>query len=247
MARKFELCYLYHSYLQYSRQLGTQIVDIYVGPNRRHFHLHKQILCDKVPFFQMMLTGGYKETQDQEASLEEDDPDAFDLFVQWLYKDRLLPIDVSKQTPDLDCGPFFDLIKLYYFAEKICLADLMDYVMSVLQAAYDKSVLEEPYNDFETLVNLTVMKYVNQNTSPAAKLRLFMAEQYHHVTRPPGYEFRSWYTMPPSLVERPELAEDIDVMELIQSIQNQPPKMPMLGPMRGPFCYYHIHEVKDKQ
>jgi hypothetical protein len=33
------------------RLMGTEMVDLYVGPTEVHFSVHKEILCNKIPYF----------------------------------------------------------------------------------------------------------------------------------------------------------------------------------------------------
>jgi hypothetical protein len=46
-----------------------------------------------------MFSGGFKEVIESTVRMPEDDPDAFDLFMEWIYAGRLNPPDVDKHTP----------------------------------------------------------------------------------------------------------------------------------------------------
>ncbi|TVY80459.1 hypothetical protein LSUE1_G005344 [Lachnellula suecica] len=115
----------------FDRSFGLEMVDIFVGPEKEHFHVHKKPLCARVPYFDKMFCGQFLESEQQSATLPEDDPIVFNLFLMWVYGDgSLAPVDFSKNT--VDSGPILDRIKLYGFAEKICLTELSDYLMTTL-------------------------------------------------------------------------------------------------------------------
>lgn len=64
------------------------MVDIFVGPQKQHFHVHKNPLCTRVPYFEKVFKeGGFLESVDQVATLPEDDPVAFSLLLEWVYND----------------------------------------------------------------------------------------------------------------------------------------------------------------
>lgn len=62
------------------------IVDVYVGPNRTKFVIHKQLLTSKSEYFNKALNGKFREAAENQITLEEDPPEAFDLLVVWLYR-----------------------------------------------------------------------------------------------------------------------------------------------------------------
>jgi hypothetical protein len=112
------------------------MVDIFVGPDKQRFHVYKKLLCSRVPYFEKMFQeGGFIESVDDTATLPEDDPATFSLFLEWLYTARLAPLDISKSTQT--SGPFVNRIKLYQFAHKLCLLNLADYTMTNMMSNYD--------------------------------------------------------------------------------------------------------------
>jgi hypothetical protein len=66
--------------------IGTDMVDIYVGgehfrePNKL-FRAHKALLCSKIPYFDKMFNGGFKEAIENVANLPEDHPQSFDVLI----------------------------------------------------------------------------------------------------------------------------------------------------------------------
>lgn len=53
------------------------MVDIYVGPEKRLFRVHKKPLCEQIPKFKLMFEGKFKEAGEGIAHLTEANADAF--------------------------------------------------------------------------------------------------------------------------------------------------------------------------
>jgi hypothetical protein len=104
------------------------MVDLYVGHHKERFHVHKAILCEKVPYFQHMFNGNFEDAKPNVAHFPEDDPEAFDLILRWIYWNNieLIP-SVSSFLPK---SPFWKSITFYILAEKLCLPKLQDHIMS---------------------------------------------------------------------------------------------------------------------
>lgn len=60
------------------------LVKIYVGPQKKQWMLPKDLLCDRFSFFKAAFKGGFKEAAEKEMWLEEDDPEAFGLLVDYV-------------------------------------------------------------------------------------------------------------------------------------------------------------------
>lgn len=61
------------------------MVTVFVGPKRKVFHLHRDLLCDRSAYFKATLLGSFKEAETQELFLADDDVAAFEIFVNCLY------------------------------------------------------------------------------------------------------------------------------------------------------------------
>ncbi|KAL9608849.1 MAG: hypothetical protein Q9167_006335 [Letrouitia subvulpina] len=74
------------------------MVTIHVGQKRKQFHVHRNLLCSKSAFFQAAFSAGPPAAAASDPDtvprlrtaiyLEDHDPNAFGLFVDWLYKDK---------------------------------------------------------------------------------------------------------------------------------------------------------------
>ncbi|PQE11709.1 BTB POZ domain-containing protein [Rutstroemia sp. NJR-2017a WRK4] len=105
-------------------RLGTVIVTIYVGEDKVKFTIHKKLLCDHVKFFDKAFRGGFKEVADGVVHLPDQDPDAFGLFVEWIYQTHF-PSFRSVDDPRIFC-------RLYMFAEKTAQEDLANATADIL-------------------------------------------------------------------------------------------------------------------
>jgi hypothetical protein len=69
--------------------MGSQSVIIYVGPERKRYLIHKELLTKQSEFFNRALNGKFKEAEENSIYLEEESTAAFDLLVGWLYQGRI--------------------------------------------------------------------------------------------------------------------------------------------------------------
>lgn len=67
--------------LTVSMVVGTEMVEIYVGPKMHHFQIHKNLLYEKVLYFDMMFHGGFKEAKTNSVVSLEDSRESFDLLL----------------------------------------------------------------------------------------------------------------------------------------------------------------------
>lgn len=65
--------------------MGTEMVNLLVGPEKTLFVVHKLRLCRRIPYFEKMFNGHFKETASQEAAFPEENAATFDLMLEWVY------------------------------------------------------------------------------------------------------------------------------------------------------------------
>ncbi|KAE8443675.1 hypothetical protein EG329_001447 [Mollisiaceae sp. DMI_Dod_QoI] len=68
--------------MPFRNEMGSEMVDIYVGPEEEPFRVHKQKLCRRIPYFDKMFNGQFKEASENVGRLPEDDPAAFDVLME---------------------------------------------------------------------------------------------------------------------------------------------------------------------
>jgi BTB/POZ domain len=71
------------------------------GPKLTKFTIHKDFICFYSPFFASAFNGLYKEGQTQTMTLYEIEPEAFGMFVSWLYQRKLPTHTVEFEHVDL--------------------------------------------------------------------------------------------------------------------------------------------------
>ena len=97
------------------------MIDVFVGAEQKKFHLHRDLLCDRSEYFKACFEGNFKEAQQKELFLPEEDIESFDLFVRWLYGAPLKEV-----SSDDDLLIYLALIVL---ANKLCLEYLRNETM----------------------------------------------------------------------------------------------------------------------
>lgn len=114
------------------------IVEVVVGPTKRLFMFHKQILCDLSPFFKAALTGRFREGDEQRVEFLETDIVIFEQFQCWLYS-GIIPA-TRDMVKDKNHEVFPVLTNLYIFGDKLGIPALQNKVIdSYLQARAVKS------------------------------------------------------------------------------------------------------------
>ena len=79
------------------------------GSAIKTWHLPKELLVNASPFFTAALDGPFSEATSRKVTLPEDEPDAFALFVRWLYVGKIGCMPVATQV---------GLNKTYYAVSK---------------------------------------------------------------------------------------------------------------------------------
>lgn len=108
------------------------MVDLYVGPEKEHFHVHKAAICGKIPYFEKMFKeGGFAESYNNSVTFPEDDPVSFDMLLGWVYRGSFM---VPKEGTDAKGRPILTWSpgSPYQLAEKLCLPALQDHAMDTI-------------------------------------------------------------------------------------------------------------------
>jgi hypothetical protein len=82
--------------LTHSSDLGTDFVKITVGTDStlKTFAVHENLLCERSGFFRTCLNGKWKESDDRNITLPDDDPSIIQLYIQSLYVSLSANIEV---------------------------------------------------------------------------------------------------------------------------------------------------------
>jgi len=137
----------------YMDEIGAEMINIYVGPSKQLFWLHKAKLCSRIPIFDKMFNGDFKGALDNVAYLGEDDPASFDLLAEWTNYptssksprwNRELAMVKNKEGNEVAS---WDPVGFYSLAEKYWLPEVQDHIMDAL-IQYHKERNELPSVDF---------------------------------------------------------------------------------------------------
>lgn len=109
------------------------MVQVTVGKPPKEYWLHRKLLMARSDYFKMAFAEDrFMEGRTGALVMEEDDPDAFDMFVNWLYTDRLPDPEMQAQMIDnSDTIRSLTVLKFFTLADKVLLGsqvkrDLMD-------------------------------------------------------------------------------------------------------------------------
>src|SRR3979490_2719149 len=69
------------------------MVDIYVGPEAKHYRLPKDMLCYYSTYFDRCFNGGFKEAKEQKLVLSEDSVEFFELLMDYIFINGDKPIE----------------------------------------------------------------------------------------------------------------------------------------------------------
>jgi hypothetical protein len=98
--------------------------------------VHKDLLCQKSPYFSAAANDCWKEGQEGRVPLSDDDPAAFALYVQWLYRGRIFSArdmsDTGGNQEEIDL-----LVEAFVLGEKLQDRDFKDAIIDSLIHAVD--------------------------------------------------------------------------------------------------------------
>ena len=209
------------------------MIGILVGPEQKAFRVHKNLLCTKVPYFQKILNGGFKEATEQVAKLPYDDPAAFGLFLEWLYVGRLPPIPPFSVDKWKWSHLIFERVKLYCFAENIASPKLMDYTMTTLISGYLQN---------NTLPSFGQIKLAYRNSLSTSRLRKFMSQSVHYICTSPMCSAEIWSNKEicEFLIGNKEGATD-----LVESMRESSGEVTP-DPRCMALCTFHVHPENEE-
>ncbi|KAE9381260.1 hypothetical protein N431DRAFT_322954, partial [Stipitochalara longipes BDJ] len=144
--------------------LGDELVTIYVGDKRKKFVVHKKLLCGSADYFKGAFTRGFEEARKGEMYMSDDSPEAFSLYVDWLYRSSIPIVNTEAHLRSL--------YELYLLADKLCLIELKDKTMDTIQDMAVKYDLKD-----ELIKPILVTKVIQNTLTKMEGLRSFCVHQ----------------------------------------------------------------------
>lgn len=214
--------------LQRDRLLSGPMIDVYVGGARRHWALHRNLLCHHSELLENELEGDGKTTQRKDAlDLPDHDPAGFELLVKWLYQGRL--DDVSDMA---DAGQKYEYAvschKLYLLCDRLDMPQLKNVAMD----QYRKGL-----NEAELVPDADEIDDIYRSSPAGSPFRKLMTRVAARQIMDPGSE-RDVETYRQCFDKNPDFAVD-----LVNAIRHGTGGMLFEDPTElGNPCEYHDHE-----
>jgi hypothetical protein len=206
--------------------IGIDMVDIYVGPEKEHFHVHRVAVCSKIPYFEKIFKdGGFAESYTISATFPEDDPGSFDLLLGWVYHGSIkVPAARTDDIGDLRLSWLPD--SLYKLTEKICLPQLQDQVIDMF-IGFSRQTDSMPSTS-------TIMAAYSESRKNSG-LRRYYAQSLAFILVQ-GDKCSAWTVdeLTDTMSKEVELTRDVFTV-LIDSKGN------VKDPVKEPDCKYHCH------
>jgi hypothetical protein len=203
------------------------LLNIYVGPKGRRWTLHQNLLTHHTKFFDATLTanGEHKRIKDGKLELPDEDPDAFELLVKWMYQGRIG--DVSWMPKDVKWDYAFTCQKLYLLCDTIGLQVLKNLAIDQFRrGCHEASLVPGPEE----------MKPIYHKTRPGSPFRKLVSKiAARQIMDPDSQKDASSYR--DCFAASPDFAVDV-----INAIKDGAGGSLFDDPTEGNSCRYHEHE-----
>lgn len=173
------------------------IVTIHVGKSRAAFHVHMNHVCRVSPVLKSAFTGKFKETAEKSMDLPENDPDVFELFLQWVYE-KTCQLPAGDINEEID-KRYMQLAQLYVLADQLLVIELKNYVIDLYF---------EITTQTDRLPRPAVVFYVYENSMKGSPLRKLLVQSYSCMLDLGWYKNKSNAEI---LSENPEFASDLAI------------------------------------
>lgn len=146
---------------------GDPFVTLLVGPEELVYHVHQSILCNNSKVFKATFCGEFRESSNRSMSLPDDNIEAVERMIQWLYSAKLgLTSSISAEASG---GFHWQLANLNTLADKYDILRLKNKIIDELYEAKTRLTKPPPF---------TVITYVYDNTTEHFSYRKLMVDWY---------------------------------------------------------------------
>lgn len=145
----------------------TDVIDIYVGPERDCFRLYRPLIVSSSDYFKIALRHKFRESENHRFDLIDDDPDSFAVYAHWLiWKKLAVKLDKSK-TGKNGRTEFQQLAYAYVLGDKLQDTRFRNDIINAFVAKRENEKL---------LPGSATIDYVYMNTPESSKLRKFLVD-----------------------------------------------------------------------
>ena len=178
------------------RFADVDIVDLHVGTSKTSFRVHKDQLCEASAFFKAAFGNDhFREGQTKEMTLQDDDAQIFELFIQWIYKDK--PALTYLQEEESGKIYLLDQLKLWVLGNKYDVPGLRQHITDLIFAALKSGKIGLPTPS---------VSYLYANSSESSGLRRLVVDWSIWRVR------KDWFAQPKThacLLKTPEFAVEL--------------------------------------
>jgi hypothetical protein len=127
------------------------------------FMVHEKVICASSAFFKVAMRHQWKESKERTVHLEEDKPEIFLMYINWLYNGTI-PIDFDEP----DNNQYLRLAQAYVLGDKLRDGDFCDAVVdAIIDGCQHQASDGETYSPGAQSINYI---YENLLSSPAKRL-----------------------------------------------------------------------------
>lgn len=221
------------------RLLSGPLVDIYVGPSKRHWSLHRNLLCHHSERLQADLSpengdaspnSKKKKNNNQDGNvgdkldLPDDDPVGFELFIKWLYQGKL--DDVSEFPEERKYDYAVACHKLYALCARFEMTQLANLAIDQYRKALFEAQLVPDAEEINEIYRRSA------KGSPFRKLMTQIAAR--QIMDPDSDKDAESYRQ--CFADNPDFAVD-----MVNAIKQGTGGMLFEDPTDGDNCPYHDH------
>ncbi|PSN71298.1 hypothetical protein BS50DRAFT_570687, partial [Corynespora cassiicola Philippines] len=211
----------------YAELLSGSMLDIYVGPSRRRWALHRNLLFHHSEALESELYGDHGKPLDS-LELPDHDPEGFELLVKWLYQGKL--DDVSDMA---DANQKYDYAVSCYKLYMLCDRFDMPQLKNVAMDQYRKGL-----NEAELVPDASEIDEIYRKSPEGSPFRRLMTQIAARQIMDPGSD-RNIETYRQCFTDNPDFAVD-----LVNAIKQGTGGMLFDDPTDpGNECAYHDHET----
>ncbi|RMZ28718.1 hypothetical protein D0859_07192 [Hortaea werneckii] len=214
----------------HKRLLSGPLVDIYVGPDKRHWCLHRNLLCHHSTYFETEFEGHEvpktMKADGQKLDLPNDDPIGFELLVKWLYQGQLE--NTLKGTDEQKYEHAVACYKLYLLCEKFDMIKLKNLAMDLYRQGLHEAQLVPDADEINEIYRRAPVGSPFRRLMTNISARQIM----DNGARKDAESYRKCF------VDNPDLAVD-----MINAIRSMSGGMLFEDPTRASeACQYHDHD-----
>ncbi|KAK0820072.1 hypothetical protein LTR02_004671 [Friedmanniomyces endolithicus] len=213
----------------FAELLSGPTVDIFVGPERKHWSLHRNLLCHHSSYFETEFEGhevpkGGKKDGENRLELPEDDPKGFQLLVKWLYQGQLE--DSSILTEEEKYEYAVACHKLYALCDKFDMIHLKNLAMDLYRANLNAAQLVPDADEINDIY---------RGSPPGSPFRTLMTKIAARQIMDPDVD-KDAETYRKCFQDNPDFA-----VEMVNAIRYMSGGMLLDDPTEGLECAYHDH------